>query len=103
MFRRLRDDGSLAGQRHTSLADQGAPSLAGLRSSSLAGLRATSLAGLRPGSTAVLDTPALEPLRRRRLAELGLRAGAEVVVLRRTSGGGRIVAVEDSRIALDAA
>lgn len=37
---------------------------------------------------------------RRRLAELGLRAGARVTVLRRTSGGGAILAVGDSRVAV---
>jgi ferrous iron transport protein A len=36
-----------------------------------------------------------------RLAELGLRAGARVVVLHRTAGGGRIVGVGHARIALD--
>lgn len=39
----------------------------------------------------------------RRLAQLGLRAGAEVVVTMRTSGGGRVVAVSGARIALDQA
>lgn len=38
---------------------------------------------------------------RRRLAEIGLRPGAQVTVLRRTGAGGRIVAVAGSRIALD--
>lgn len=37
----------------------------------------------------------------RRLAQLGLRAGAEFVVVMRTSGGGRVIAVAGSRIALD--
>lgn len=40
---------------------------------------------------------------RRRLAQLGLRPGAELVVVMRTSGGGRVVAVSGSRIALDEA
>lgn len=57
---------------------------------------------------APLDTPATlvavaNPAPRRRLAELGLRPGAVVTVLRRTAGHGRIVAVAGSRIALDAA
>ncbi|HET9128395.1 MAG TPA: FeoA family protein [Propionibacteriaceae bacterium] len=38
---------------------------------------------------------------RRRLATLGLRRGAEVIVVHRTVGGGRIVAVAGARIALD--
>lgn len=39
----------------------------------------------------------------RRLAELGIRPGATVEVLRRIAGGGRIVSVAGSRVALDAA
>ncbi len=38
---------------------------------------------------------------RRRLAQLGLRVGAELTVVRATAGGGRIVAVAGARIALD--
>lgn len=38
--------------------------------------------------------------RARRLAELGLRPGSTVTVLRRTTGGGRIVAVGDARVAM---
>lgn len=51
----------------------------------------------------VLASPRLEPARSRRLAELGLRAGARVTVLHRSAGGGRILAVGDARIALDRA
>lgn len=36
----------------------------------------------------------------RRLAELGLRVGAMLSCTQRTAGGGRIVAVDGSRIAL---
>ena len=36
----------------------------------------------------------------RRLAELGLRRGESVLPLHRTAGGGRLVAVGDSRVAL---
>jgi ferrous iron transport protein A len=36
-----------------------------------------------------------------RLAQLGLRAGAGVTVLARTSGGGRLVGVGTTRIGLD--
>ena len=40
---------------------------------------------------------------RRRLAELGIRAGEQVRVLHRTAGGGRVLAVADTRIALSRA
>jgi len=36
----------------------------------------------------------------RRLAELGVRRGEAVLPLHRTAGGGRLVAVGDSRVAL---
>jgi ferrous iron transport protein A len=39
--------------------------------------------------------------RARRLAELGLRRGAEVQVLRRTSGGGRLLGIGTARLAVD--
>ena len=39
----------------------------------------------------------------RRLAALGLRRGAQLSVLHRTAGGGRVVNVAGSRIALDRA
>jgi ferrous iron transport protein A len=39
----------------------------------------------------------------RRLTELGLRPGAEVHVMRRTSGGGRLLGVGPARMALDGA
>ena len=38
----------------------------------------------------------------RRLAELGLRPGADVTVMRRTAGGGRLLAVGHARMAVDA-
>ncbi|WP_420174731.1 FeoA family protein [Luteococcus sp. OSA5] len=37
----------------------------------------------------------------RRLAALGLRRGAQLLLVHRTSGGGRVVSVAGSRIALD--
>lgn len=40
---------------------------------------------------------------RRRLAELGVRPGARVEVMSVTAGGGRVLAVSGSRIALDRA
>jgi Fe2+ transport system protein FeoA len=41
-----------------------------------------------------------EPALGRRLAELGIRRGQQVMPLHRTAGGGRLVAVGDTRIAL---
>lgn len=38
----------------------------------------------------------------RRLAELGLRPGADVAVMRRTAGGGRLLAIGHARMAVDA-
>lgn len=38
----------------------------------------------------------------RRLAELGIRSGANIVAGQRTPGGGRVVAVAGSHLALDA-
>jgi ferrous iron transport protein A len=61
------------------------------------------LAGVPVNARATLGPPRLDAARTRRLAELGLRAGAEVVVLHRTAGGGRVIAVDDARIALDRA
>ncbi|MCS6712376.1 ferrous iron transport protein A [Brachybacterium sp. EF45031] len=49
----------------------------------------------------VLDAPAADDALRRRLAELGLRCGSCVRPLQRTPGGGMIVDVRGSRIALD--
>lgn len=42
----------------------------------------------------------LEPALARRLAELGVRDGRTITPLHRTSGGGRVVAVDDTRVAL---
>lgn len=54
------------------------------------------------GSNARLAATASHPASRR-LAELGLRPGAEVQVMRRTSGGGRLLGVGHSRMAVDRA
>jgi ferrous iron transport protein A len=53
------------------------------------------------GGRAVLGAPQVPPAMARRLAELGLRAGEPVEVLHRTAGGGRLLAVGDTRIAID--
>lgn len=55
------------------------------------------------GSTVVLGVPHLDPARTRRLAELGLRSGTEVIVLHRTAGRGRVLAIGETRLALDRA
>jgi ferrous iron transport protein A len=64
---------------------------------------ASTMAGQPVGRRVVLGAPHLEVARTRRLAELGLRAGTEVVVLHRTAGRGRVLAVGETRIALDRA
>lgn len=48
---------------------------------------------------AVLSVAA-DPSLVRRLAELGLRSGQVVTPLHRTAGGGRLIAVGDTRVAL---
>lgn len=53
------------------------------------------------GSSGVLGAPRVTATQLRRLAELGIREGVRVVVLLKTSGGGRVLAVGDDRIALD--
>jgi ferrous iron transport protein A len=60
-----------------------------------------SLAEATPQVPVILGAPQLSVGQTRRLAELGLRAGSRVTVLHRTAGGGRLVAVGQSRIALD--
>jgi len=48
--------------------------------------------------TAVEGAPGVQ----RRLAEMGVRVGSHIHVLYRTTGGGRVLAVDGSRIAVDA-
>ena len=60
-----------------------------------------SLADISQQRWAILGDPALSAPHTRRLAELGLRAGARVFVLRKTVGGGRVIALEHGRVALD--
>jgi len=59
------------------------------------------LGDVRPGAFAVLEAPDVPAQMARRLAELGLRAGERVQVMHRTAGGGRLLAVGDTRIAID--
>jgi ferrous iron transport protein A len=54
-----------------------------------------------PGTAEVTAVDASTPARRR-LAELGIRVGSHVRVLYRTTGGGRVLAVDGSRVAIDA-
>ncbi len=48
----------------------------------------------------VTDAATAPAALRRRLAEMGLRAGARVRTMQKTAGGGRIVDVAGARIAL---
>jgi Fe2+ transport system protein FeoA len=59
------------------------------------------LASARTGATGTLALDQVAADFRVHLARLGLRSGAEVTVLTRTAGGGRLVAVGTSRIGLD--
>jgi Fe2+ transport system protein FeoA len=52
------------------------------------------------GQAAVVVDLADHP-RARRLAEMGLRPGAEIAVLRRTAGDGRLLGVGVARLAVD--
>lgn len=53
------------------------------------------------GTVVTLDVPQTEPALRLRLAEMGLRCGQCVCPLQSTPGGGRIVGVGRTRVALD--
>jgi Fe2+ transport system protein FeoA len=52
------------------------------------------------GESALVAATDVDPSLGRRLAELGIRAGQHVTPLHRTSGGGRVLAVGDTRLAL---
>ncbi|MEI2643925.1 MAG: FeoA family protein [Candidatus Nanopelagicales bacterium] len=54
-----------------------------------------------PGAATVTAVQATGPAARR-LAELGVRVGSHVRVLYRTTGGGRVLALDGSRVAIDA-
>ncbi len=61
--------------------------------------RPGALADVSIGHHAVIaDSRRVDAAQRRRLAELGLRPGAEVQVLMRTAGGGRLLAIDDARV-----
>ncbi|MFI5505645.1 ferrous iron transport protein A [Corynebacterium kutscheri] len=50
--------------------------------------------------TEVEDTELSHDMRRR-MAELGLRAGAELTVCQKTAGGGRVIKISNTRYAID--
>lgn len=54
-----------------------------------------------PGTASVTQVEGA-PAVQRRLAEMGVRVGSHIHVLYRTTGGGRVLAVDGSRIAVDA-
>jgi ferrous iron transport protein A len=54
-----------------------------------------------PPGDAVRLTDLTDHPTKRRLRELGLRPGVQVTVLRRTSGGGRVLALGTTRLAVD--
>ncbi len=61
----------------------------------------TTLAEVQVGAAVVIaGRHRMEPRLGRRLAELGLRPGAAVRVLMRTPGDGRVIAIDQARIAL---
>ncbi len=51
--------------------------------------------------SATVKSVGADPAVRRRLAEMGIRPGATVRVMYRTTGGGRVVSVGGARVALD--
>lgn len=63
------------------------------------------LGDLGVGETATIELAAdvLDPVTRQRLLHHGIMPGATVTVLQRTSGGGRVVALGRTRVALDPA
>ncbi len=58
------------------------------------------LTDVQPSTDAVLVAVPGEPSLRRRLQAQGLRPGAPLTVVRRSAGGGRVVAVAGARVAL---
>ena len=63
--------------------------------------RSAGLARARIGTTVRLTAVDADGVERLRLAEFGLRPGSDVTVVARTSGGGRMISVGTSRIAID--
>lgn len=55
----------------------------------------------RTSGSATVTSVDADPAVRRRLAEMGIRPGAALRVLYRTTGGGRVVSVGGARVAID--
>ncbi|WP_291313259.1 FeoA family protein [Corynebacterium sp. UBA2622] len=66
------------------------------------GTMAGSLIDVPVGAQAVIGAHTTDASASRRLRELGLRPGACVTVVQKTSGGGRVVRVGNTRYALGA-
>ena len=62
---------------------------------------AATLMDIPVGKRAVIDSATVDGTLNRRLRELGLRSGAEVTVMQKTAGGGRVVKVRGTHYALD--
>ncbi|EEI16130.1 FeoA family protein [Corynebacterium lipophiloflavum] len=60
----------------------------------------TALIDVPVGAQAVIDEHTLDASTSQRLRELGMRPGASVTVVQKTSGGGRVVRVGSARYAL---
>ncbi|HET9187176.1 MAG TPA: FeoA domain-containing protein [Acidothermaceae bacterium] len=66
-------------------------------------LHSPTLADVSLRNWVILGTPHVAASQRRRLGELGLRAGSRVYLLLDAVGGGRVVVVDQGRVALDRA
>lgn len=62
----------------------------------------SSLIDVPVGAQAIINATNADAQASRRLRELGLRPGAQVTVVQKTSGGGRVVRVGTTRYALGA-
>ena len=62
---------------------------------------ARTLADAPVGAVVTLGAVVLAPRWARRMAELGIRPGARVRLVTRTSGGAAVLAIADDRIAID--
>ncbi|WP_058234961.1 FeoA family protein [Devriesea agamarum] len=64
-------------------------------------MSATTLLDVHFDELVTLGHPQVDAGFRRRLAELGLRTGVSVRAIQRTPGGGRLIGIGSSRVALD--
>ncbi|MDY5784604.1 FeoA family protein [Corynebacterium sp.] len=71
-----------------------------MRLSSISCPTVLSLLDIPVGAHAVISNNTADLIVARRLRELGLRPGAHVTVVQKTSGGGRVVRVGNTRYAL---